>query len=115
MGTWVFKVCEHCGKDFLIVDTEAWAYKRDIRQPGDPKLRRHWYCTWTCLVQDQRKADAYFDALRQERYERQKLRQRESAKIRRERRKRESGRCNGDTSSADSEDNENKKKPKRKE
>lgn len=109
MGLWVFKTCEQCGREFLVVDSEVWAYKREIRTPGDPKTRRHWYCTWTCLVKAQRESDVYYSEIHAEQYEKKKARQRASAKARRERRKRESGRCNGDTSSAVP-DNENKRK-----
>ena len=109
MGVWIFKTCEQCGKEFLVVDAEVWAYKREIRTPGDPKTRRHWYCTWTCLVKAQRESDVYYSEIHAEQYEKKKVRQRASAKARRERRKRESGRCNGDTASAVP-DNENKRK-----
>lgn len=72
MGLWVFKTCEQCGREFLVVDSEVWAYKREIRTPGDPKTRRHWYCTWTCLVKAQRESDVYYGEIHAEQYEKKK-------------------------------------------
>lgn len=87
MGVWIFKTCEQCGKEFLVVDAEVWAYKRKIRSPGDPKIRRHWYCTWTCMCKAQRKSDAYYDAIHAEQYERKKARQRANAAEKRKKEK----------------------------
>lgn len=88
MGVWIFKTCKQCGKEFLVVDAEVWAYKREIRSPGDPKIRRHWYCTWTCMCKAQRESDAYYDAIHAEQYERKKARQRANAAEKRKKRKR---------------------------
>ena len=62
------------------------------------------------MVADQREADAHFAPIMAARQEKEKLRWRKSKADARERKKRESGRCNSDTSSAVSKDNETNKR-----
>lgn len=70
------KTCEHCRCEFVVPETEVWAYKRKMRMPGDRRANLHWFCRWNCLAQAQREADEYFERLRCERMEQARRRMR---------------------------------------
>lgn len=103
MAVLTTKVCEHCGCRFVMEDAEAWAYKRYMRMPGDRMCKVHWFHTWSCLVAAQKEADAYFEPIFREQYERELAKKRVYERERRRRkraRKRDGTRCKAESSCA---------------
>lgn len=97
------RTCEYCGKQFVIEDSMVWAYKREMRMPGDRMQKTHWFHTWSCLVAAQKEADAYFEPIFREMYERELEKKRVYERERRRRelaRKRDGTRCKAESSCA---------------
>lgn len=61
MADLVYEKCPNCGKDFLILDKNTWAYKRCDGLGG-----KRYFCKWSCVrawdkVHPPRKRSAWYD------------------------------------------------------
>lgn len=108
----VVRTCDRCGKQFVAEDAVEWAYKREMRMPGDRMQKMHWFHTWSCLVAAQKEADAYFEPILREMHERElekkKVSERER-RLRRKERQRDGTRCKAESSCAVPDNKERKK------
>lgn len=68
--------CAQCGRKFWH-DPMFWAYRREIRMPGEKRTKEHLFCGWTCLCDAQRASDAYYGAIHDARIERSRQKNRD--------------------------------------